>query len=395
MERTYLPALIGEQEWEGGETFDEFAGRAPAAAARHLRRRWEETVPTPAQREHWQAFAARGGRAYVLAEDWCGDCLATVPVLARLAAEGGVPLRIFRRDAWPALRDRHLTGGRPKIPLAVAVRPAPGGAWQEVGRFVERPAPCNAAVRAAPAGEGGRVLQRLYASGEYRPWAADELTAMLGEEPEPAAVLGAGGTPLRVWWHLPVGVEPSGAVVAAHGADHDASHPLSRHLCQRLAQRGVAAVRFDFGYRVRGDRFSADLSAELGDLAAVVQAVRDRLGLPPSRVVLAGKSLGAAASVALAERQPAAGVIAFGYPLHLPGQPPHDPPDRFARLGAPMLWLAGTRDALAERRHVEAYAAAAGPAVTLRWLDGADHSFAGHLHEALDAAVEWALARLG
>ncbi|WP_324667907.1 alpha/beta family hydrolase [Geochorda subterranea] len=391
---TRLPARLAPAEWETGETFERFVEEAPPAAARHLRRRYDATTPSEQQRARWRAFAEAGGRVYALAEDWCGDCLATVPVLARLADEGGVPLRLWRRDAWPDLRDRHLTGGRPKIPLAVAVRPGLDGSWEECGRFVERPAMCNAAMRAAGPEQARAELQRLYASGAYRPAAVQELTAMLDDDPEPVAVPGSSGTLLQVYVHLPVEVPPTGLAVVAHGANHDASHPLSRHLCQRLAQRGVGAVRFDFGYRVRGKTYSPDLADETADMLAVAQATAARLGLPLERVVLAGKSLGAAVSVALAERHPVAAVVAFGYPLHRPGETPHDPPDRFARLGAPMMWLAGTHDDLAERRHVERYASAAGPSVTLRWLEGADHSLATHLHEALDAAVEWILARL-
>lgn len=391
---TRLPARLAPSEWETGQTFERFVEGAPPAAARHLRRRYEQTTASDQQRARWRAFAAAGGRVYALAEDWCGDCLATVPVLARLADEGGVPLRLWRRDAWPDLRDRHLTGGRPKIPLVVAVRPGPDGSWEECGRFVERPAMCNAAMRAAGPEQAKGELLDLYASGAYRPAAVQELTAMLGDDPEPLTVPGSAGTPLPVFVHLPAETAPMGLVVAAHGANHDASHPLSRHLCHRLAQRGVAAVRFDFAYRVRGGTHSPDLADETTDMLAVAEVIAARLGLPLQRIVLAGKSLGAAVSVALAERHPVAGVVAFGYPLHRPGEPPHDPPERFARLGAPMLWLAGTRDDLAEPRHVESYASAAGSSVTLRWLEGADHSLATHLHEALDVAVEWILARL-
>lgn len=393
--REVLPALLSEAEWGAGETFEQFVQGSSAAAARRMRRRYDRTPVEEGLRQRWRRFAAGGGRVYVLAEEWCGDCQAHLPVLARLADEGGVPLRVFRRDARPELRDRHLTGGKAKIPLAVAVRVRPDGGWEECGRFVERPAQCDAAVRHLPAPEARRALQEAYASGDCAAAAVAELDATLGDGPEPVSVPGSGGRPVRVYLHLPYGVTPSGAVVAAHGANHDASHPLSRNLCQRLAQRGVAAVRFDFAYRVEGSSFSQDLRAEEQDLDAVVEWVRGRLGLPCERLVLAGKSLGAAVAVRAAGRKGFAGVVAFGYPLHLPGRPPHEPFERFEALKAPLLWFAGRRDPLAEPAHVEAYAARVRAPLELQWLEGADHSLRTHLHPILDGAVEWIRARLG
>lgn len=390
-----LPALIGEGEWSSGMPFEEFAAGAPAASARRMGRNYEQTAVPKDVRERYHRFAESGGRVYVLAEDWCGDCMAMVPVLARIAREGGTPLRIFRRDRWPELGNRHLTGGKAKIPLAVAAQVRPDETWHEVGRFVERPAQTNALMAGLSPDEARRVLQESYASGSYRPAAVAEFDAMAGGGVEEVAVPGSKGTPLRVYLHLPCGVRPAGAVIASHGANHDASHPLSLHLCQRLAQRGMAGVRFDFGYRVRGEPFSRDLAAELQDLKAVVGWVRSRLDLANEAVFLAGKSLGAVVSVMAATERALAGVVAFGCPLHLPGQPPAVPAERFAALKAPLLWFAGSRDAMADPVVVERYAARITAPLTLQWLEGADHSLQSHLHPALDTAVEWIRSRAG
>ena len=49
----------------------------------------------------------------VLSEDWCGDAVNTVPVLARLAEQASnLDLRLLGRDDNPDLMDAHLTNGR-------------------------------------------------------------------------------------------------------------------------------------------------------------------------------------------------------------------------------------------------------------------------------------------
>lgn len=105
-------------------------------------------------RELWNAVSARakvpgwvaqeverlGGewRLLVISEDWCGDAVNTVPVLARLAEVApGVELRVVKRDEHPELMDRHLTNGARSIPLAVML----DRDFRPVGSWGPRPAP--------------------------------------------------------------------------------------------------------------------------------------------------------------------------------------------------------------------------------------------------------------
>lgn len=58
----------------------------------------------------------------VLSEDWCGDAVNTVPLVARLAeAAPNVDLRILPRDENPDLMDSHLTGRSRSIPVVMAL----------------------------------------------------------------------------------------------------------------------------------------------------------------------------------------------------------------------------------------------------------------------------------
>ena len=61
---------------------------------------------------HWHLVA--------LSEDWCGDAMSTLPVVARFADEVGWELRVLGRDDNPDLMEAHLTNGRSRsIPVVI------------------------------------------------------------------------------------------------------------------------------------------------------------------------------------------------------------------------------------------------------------------------------------
>src|SRR5262249_42686187 len=74
----------------------------------------------------------------VLAEDWCGDVIANLPVLGRLAAESGaLDIRVFLRDQNPDIMDQYLNGGQYRsIPVFVFFDTD----FHELGHWIERPA---------------------------------------------------------------------------------------------------------------------------------------------------------------------------------------------------------------------------------------------------------------
>ena len=56
----------------------------------------------------------------VLSEDWCGDAVNTVPVVAKLAAlSPTLELRVLARDENHDLMDAHLTGTSRSIPIVI------------------------------------------------------------------------------------------------------------------------------------------------------------------------------------------------------------------------------------------------------------------------------------
>src|ERR1051326_5030707 len=75
-----------------------------------------------------------------LAEDWCGDVVANLPVLGKLAKEskGKLNVRVLLRDQEPGSKvmDEHLNKGQYKsIPTVIFL----DGDFKEVGVWVERP----------------------------------------------------------------------------------------------------------------------------------------------------------------------------------------------------------------------------------------------------------------
>jgi arginase family enzyme len=69
-------------------------------------------------------LAATGGTWHflVLSEDWCGDAVNTVPVVAKLAElAGNADMRVLARDSHLDLMDTHLTGTSRSIPIVIAL----------------------------------------------------------------------------------------------------------------------------------------------------------------------------------------------------------------------------------------------------------------------------------
>ena len=94
-----------------------------------------------------QTVAKHGGqlRIIALAEDWCGDAVVNLPLIARLAEEvTNMDLRLFVRSANPDLAQAYADGGITSIPILSFF----DANWSEVGRWVERSAAAHRQVEA-------------------------------------------------------------------------------------------------------------------------------------------------------------------------------------------------------------------------------------------------------
>ena len=93
------------------------------------------------------------------------------------------------------------------------------------------------------------------------------------------------------------------------------------------------------------------------------------------------------------------GLVFLGFLLHPAGKPSRDRGQHLDAVRIPMLFLQGTRDALATLDQIEPLCAALGPRATLTLFQEADHSFhvpartgrkdAQMRSEMLDALAAW------
>ncbi len=199
---------------------------------------------------------------------------------------------------------------------------------------------------------------------------------------------------------LRVPVEPAAVFVFAHGAGAGMAHPFMASLAEALAERGIATLRYQFPSMEQGSkRPDAPKVAHAAVRAAVAEAAQRLTGLP---LFAGGKSFGARMTSQAQALQPLPGVcglVFVGFPLHAAGEPSDQRAAHLFQVDLPMLFLQGTRDALASLDLLRPLLQRLGPRATLSVFDDADHSFhvrarsgrtdAQTLQAIADAAAAW------
>lgn len=172
---------------------------------------------------------------------------------------------------------------------------------------------------------------------------------------------------------------PRGAracTVLAHGAGAGMSHPFMAAVAEGLAARGIATLRYQFPYMEQGaKRPDAPKLAQATVRAAVAEAASVLPGLP---LIAGGKSFGGRMTSGAQAASPLPGVRGlafFGFPLHTAGKPSDERGNHLFEIKIPMLFLQGTRDALADVELMRALTRNLGPRATLVLLQDADHSW--------------------
>jgi predicted alpha/beta-hydrolase family hydrolase len=192
--------------------------------------------------------------------------------------------------------------------------------------------------------------------------------------------------------------------VLAHGAGAGLTHPFMAAVADELAARGIATLRYNFPYmESRAKRPDPPKVAHAAVRAACAEAARR---LPKLPLVAGGKSFGGrmtSQAQALSPLPGVRGLVFLGFPLHPAGKPSQERAEHLFDVRVPMLFLQGTRDALAELAQLEPIIAKLGPRATLKLFQDADHSFhvpaktgrkdADVRAEMLDALAAW-VARL-
>lgn len=190
---------------------------------------------------------------------------------------------------------------------------------------------------------------------------------------------------------------PQGAralLVLAHGAGAPMRHVFMEQLSGRLASRGLGTLRYAFPYAQRGARAPDPPPVLMATVrAAVAAAAQHAPGLP---LLAGGKSMGGRmTSQAMAESAlpGVRGIVFYGFPLHAAGRPSTSRGTHLARVAAPLLFLQGTRDTLADLTLLTPIVQDLGDRATLQVIEDADHGF--HVRKSsgkTDAMVLDALA---
>lgn len=104
---------------------------------------------------------------WVVTELWCGDSAQNLPLIAKLANDTGIELRIVLRDDNPQVIDKYLTNGSKSIPILVSFND------QDEQLFVWGPRPAAVQMLMAEwkANPGGKTFEDFEL--ELHKWYAD------------------------------------------------------------------------------------------------------------------------------------------------------------------------------------------------------------------------------
>jgi uncharacterized protein len=164
--------------------------------------------------------------------------------------------------------------------------------------------------------------------------------------------------------------------VFAHGAGAGMTHASMEQVARGLCDRGIATLRYQFPYMEKGSRRpDAPPLAHATVRAAVDEAARCCADLA---LVAGGKSFGGrmtSQAQAIAPLPVVRGLAFLGFPLHPAGKPSDTRAKHLGDIDIPMLFIQGTRDALAELSLLEPVVKRLGKLATLHRVAEADHSF--------------------
>jgi hypothetical protein len=169
---------------------------------------------------------------------------------------------------------------------------------------------------------------------------------------------------------------PKACYVFAHGAGAGMRHVFMDTMARGLATRGVATLRFQFPYMEQGGRRPDTPKVAQEAVRAAVQEASKRL--PGTALFAGGKSYGGRMTSQAQAEQPlpqVRGIVFVGFPLHPAGKPGIERAAHLSGVQLPMLFLQGSRDALAAPDLVRQALESLGKSAKLHAVDGADHAF--------------------
>jgi predicted alpha/beta-hydrolase family hydrolase len=187
--------------------------------------------------------------------------------------------------------------------------------------------------------------------------------------------------------------KPKAVLTLAHGAGAGMTHIFMETLALRLAEQGIATVRFNFPFSENKKGRPDSPAVAHQTIKAAIEKTRELF--PKIPLFVGGKSFGGRmSSQYLSENHDDAvkGLIFYGFPLHQPGNPSTDRAAHLKQVKVPMLFLQGTRDALATWDLIEKVCKPLRKAKLVK-IEGADHSFKAGKKDTIgmlvDATKDW------
>lgn len=219
---------------------------------------------------------------------------------------------------------------------------------------------------------------------------------------EPVTIPIPDAEPVSGLWQTPPGARA--ALVLAHGAGAGMTHKAMAATADGLERLGVATLRYQFPYMQKGGKRPDTPAVAHAAVRAAVEAARGLAGGLP--LFAGGRSFGgrmtsqAQAKAALPDVR---GLVFFAFPLHPAGKPSAERAPHLGDVTIPMLFLQGTKDALADLGLLRGVVENLGDRATLHLAPDADHSFhvpaktgrkdADVLAEILAVGARWMAAR--
>jgi uncharacterized protein len=177
-------------------------------------------------------------------------------------------------------------------------------------------------------------------------------------------------------------------ITLAHGAGAGMQHRFMTALSEALASHQIGSLRYNFPYMEQGKKRPDVPAVAHKAVAAAIQKTHELF--PETPLIVGGKSFGGRmSSQYLSKESPGfvKGIIFYGFPLHPAGDPSIGRAGHLQEVRMPMLFLQGTRDALAEKELISSVCSKL-PGATLKMFEGADHSFKSGKREFIPELAE-------
>lgn len=168
---------------------------------------------------------------------------------------------------------------------------------------------------------------------------------------------------------------PAALLVLAHGAGAGMDHPFMTSLADELMGPGIATMRFNFPFSENGKKRPDPPAVAERTIQAMIGHAHGTF--PDLPLFAGGKSFGGRMTSQLLSKGGFSfvrGLVFFGFPLHAPGKPSIERAAHLSAVTLPMLFLQGSRDALADWSLISKVTAPLRNA-TLVKFEGADHGF--------------------